>query len=310
MLFRSGVVLIGLVIPFCPARTGPDFGGEAMKRLFFKDQHGIGDERMFWFQVASLAQWQPGKDMPSHSYAETGRGYKRLDTAFTKVHGSVGYRGYFAGPKVHIIDYYALADPLLARLPAKYAPNWRIGHFTREIPDGYEACAAGGPDTLKDPQLAQYFDTLSLIARGPIWSPERWKAILRMNLGKCDDLIDWDRYRFPNIKKLSLEDLQSQTAPPIPANGVSIEFGAPRHEPNIELSLSGNGDFRILIMSGAKETAAFDATPATKQSGPLFYAFQVPDTTAKTGYTALRIIPFRSDKKARYTLGQLTLKNE
>ena len=36
--------------------------------------------------------------------------------------------GYVAGTDKIIVDFYALADPLLARLPVD-PENWRIGHF-------------------------------------------------------------------------------------------------------------------------------------------------------------------------------------
>ena len=175
--------------------TGADFGGRDMKR-HFKEPNGIGDERMFWFQNASLTRWRPDREMPAHTYAKTGREYRETDTHFTKVHGSVGFRGYFAGPKVHIIDYYALAEPLLARLPARYKKDWRIGHFIRVVPPGYEQTVATGKNLITDKDLAEFYDVLSVIIKGPIWTRERWAAIWKTNLGAYDHLIDRDRYRF------------------------------------------------------------------------------------------------------------------
>lgn len=100
---------------------------------------------------------------------------------------SIGFLGYFAGPKIHIIDRYALADPLLARLPSRRdyvdGTRWRIGHFIRDIPEGYPDYAIVGAPTIADPALARYCDELFRITRGPLWTRERWTAILRLNLG-------------------------------------------------------------------------------------------------------------------------------
>jgi hypothetical protein len=54
--------------------------------------------------------------------------YSRFAISVTE---NIGLTWYVAGPSVHIVDLYALADPLLARLPA--LKNSRIGHFQRDI---------------------------------------------------------------------------------------------------------------------------------------------------------------------------------
>ena len=51
--------------------------------------------------------------------------------------GLLGSAALYAGPGTHYIDTCALADPLLARLPAKHDSDWRIRHFEREIPAAY-----------------------------------------------------------------------------------------------------------------------------------------------------------------------------
>jgi len=103
---------------------------------------------------------------------------------------SIGYLGYFAGPSVFIIDQYALADPLLARLPIPNPKEWRIGHFIREVPEGYVESLVTGSNRLADPDLAEYYAKLKLITAGKIFDPERLKTILEMNLGKYDRLIE------------------------------------------------------------------------------------------------------------------------
>jgi arabinofuranosyltransferase len=49
-----------------------------------------------------------------------------------------GYGRLDLGPYVHLLDECALADPLLAHLPAVYNAEWRTGHYRRIIPAGYK----------------------------------------------------------------------------------------------------------------------------------------------------------------------------
>lgn len=93
---------------------------------------------------------------------------------------SIGFWGYSAGPDIHLLDVYALADPLLSQLPA--ATGWRIGHFRRNLPVGYVESLSAGQNKLADPTLAQIYDEQVLITRGELWSSERLKAILRRTL--------------------------------------------------------------------------------------------------------------------------------
>jgi arabinofuranosyltransferase len=71
----------------------------------------------------------------------------------------------------------------------------RIGHLERPIPDGYLETLMTGENQLQDRNLAAYYDKLRLVTRGPLFSWERLKTIVEMNLGKYDHLIDKDFYR-------------------------------------------------------------------------------------------------------------------
>lgn len=138
----------------------------------FKDEHGIGDERLFYFQDTGLLQYQRNIRLPKDRFSLEGRAYQARGDDETHVHGSVGFRGYFAGAGTHIIDYYALGDALLARLPAAYSTQWRIGHFGRAIPAGYEQAVSAlhvnptGPATPEDPVIG-----------GPPWRWPLWGVL-------------------------------------------------------------------------------------------------------------------------------------
>jgi len=71
--------------------------------------------------------------------------------------GALGARSVLAGPSVHFVDPCALTDAYLASLPFKPEKyDWRIGHFVRQIPEGYvEAIIHGDSEFIKDKDLRE-----------------------------------------------------------------------------------------------------------------------------------------------------------
>ena len=94
---------------------------------------GIADERLWYFAYTGLVNYTRGRPWPSHPWAEQGR-RARQEGSRVIVNCCNGMLGYFSGPQAYIVDTLALGDPLLARLPAE--KDWRIGHFSRKIPQG------------------------------------------------------------------------------------------------------------------------------------------------------------------------------
>jgi arabinofuranosyltransferase len=101
---------------------------------------------------------------------------------------AIGMQGVVLGPERTIIDPYALADPLLARLPISHPHKWRIGHFNRAMPDGYIESLETLENRILDPALHEYYDKLSLIVRGDLFSLQRLKTIVAFNLGRYEPL--------------------------------------------------------------------------------------------------------------------------
>ena len=94
--------------------------------------------------------------------------------------------GYFAGPNLYIVDPFALSDPLLARLPAIYEADWRAGHLSRKIPEGYMETIENDfrKNMIKDPIVAKYLDSILVITRDNIFEFKRLKEIFMINFGK------------------------------------------------------------------------------------------------------------------------------
>jgi arabinofuranosyltransferase len=189
------VLVIAAVTPHPSFLSGRGYGAPASESL---DKSGIADERRFYFPTAGLFNRSAELGKPARTAAATGLEARRAKSPLL-VEGVIGLTGYFAGPEVHIVDYHALADPLLARLPAvavdplygafmrrtfggEDPKGWRIGHFLRSLPGGYLATLASGKNRLEDADLARLYDRISLVTRGSLWSAKRMAAIASLNL--------------------------------------------------------------------------------------------------------------------------------
>jgi arabinofuranosyltransferase len=186
----AGTLLVGMINPHSPLRTRLDFGPVDPEVGIV---NGITDERLFYYHRLgwlSTARADKGKAPPGSRFG----GFKWVaggeSPEKVEVVGPLGVAGYQAGPDVHMLDYNSLADPLMPRLPLAFVGHWRIGHFHHLIPPGYLATLETGENLIQDPALAEYYDRLALVTRGPLLDPQRWREILRLNTGYYNDLLD------------------------------------------------------------------------------------------------------------------------
>jgi arabinofuranosyltransferase len=149
---------------------------------------GIANERKCYAEFTALSE-----NVRERKYESEGRFERGADLRKHKrrvaVESNVGMTGFAAGPKVHVIDLLALTDPLLARIPYRVHGDFRVGHFHRDAPKGYEKSVRSGVNRLEDPCLHAYYDVLLPVIRGPLFSAQRWKAIWGINFGKYDYLM-------------------------------------------------------------------------------------------------------------------------
>ena len=152
---------------------------------------GVSDERGFYFNSVSLYKYLRSDPetfpFPIHPMTQLGRNFKQSDIDVT-VESVIGIFGFHAGTEKIIIDPLGLADPFLARLPAK--EGWRIGHFDRNFPQGYFESVKSGENMIEDPELREYYNHLKLVVQSPdLFSPKRLRTILNFNLGRYDYLL-------------------------------------------------------------------------------------------------------------------------
>ena len=179
-------VLIGLLAPY------PTLLLRTNQPAFTQDdlRSGINDERAFYYQTTGLPAVLANNGQLSGSEGWVEHGLTlRASGRLVVQESNVGFVGYYAGPDVYLVDLYALSDPLLSRLPVPDPAHWRVGHFEREIPAGYVETLKSGTNQIKDPGLAAFYQKLSLITRGPLWSLARLRAIWEMNTGQDKSLL-------------------------------------------------------------------------------------------------------------------------
>ena len=178
------VVMIGLTSPNPPILQDPRIGIE--KRLVFVYKDQVTDERAYYYPRTGLLI--PNKIFIEKRFPRPENWVFDPTQYQVRMLNDLGMKGYSAGPNVHVFDFYALSDPLLARLPSNPDTS-TIGHFARALPLGYIETLISGKNQIADQNLATYYDKLHLIISGELFDPKRLREIVNMNLGKYDHLI-------------------------------------------------------------------------------------------------------------------------
>ena len=303
---------IGLISPRSPLVSDADYG---LNGNMLKDDNGIADERSFYYPFAGLLRAVRSQELPNHAWVAEGRLYRERGPAVISV-GNVGYLGFYAGPAVYIVDVLGLADPLLSRLPASRNSAWRIGHFRRIIPNGYRKTLMMGVNVLQDKNLAAYYDKLTLITRGDLWSADRLGEIWNMNTGKYDYLINRSTYRYPELQHVKLSGITQPTAEGTPwdapdnarfsESGIQVELEQPYHVKRIELSLAANASYQLVYLFRDSELATqmLWAHSQTADGMSVFFV-EAPAAIATIGYDKLWLLPARGD--GHYSLGHVRM---
>jgi arabinofuranosyltransferase len=183
--------LLSLLSPRAIWLSGSDF------RDWQISDDGVADERAFYYPNTGLLSASPPAIV---------RGLQAIDWQYQQVGGvrevyTLGLAGLKQGPQVHVYDPLGLADPLLSRLPQGFGEHWRPGHYQRRLPAGLQESLQANANHILEPALAAYYDDIRLLTRGPLFSRERWAAIVRIN-GSTPPVVKAynrlpDRYRLP-----------------------------------------------------------------------------------------------------------------
>ena len=176
----AALVAYNLLMPLVPLKTTADYDGAWP----WRQQNGLKDERGHYHRATNILFFDPFRTLPDQVWYKQGLSFRNSPEA-VRVEGSIGYLGYTAGPDKYVIDRNALSDPLLARLPVsdRLYFEFYVGHYFRDIPDGYLQSVAAGDNQLGDPLLREYYERLRRVTRGPLFNARRFADIWHLNAG-------------------------------------------------------------------------------------------------------------------------------
>jgi arabinofuranosyltransferase len=301
------LTLVGSAGAHVPLWTNSRFDDTAIK------PNGTVDERAVYIKDRSLALArrqtfrQPG--WPTSTGATITR-------QVVEVCGLLGRGGIEQGPYVHMLDECALADPLLARLPAIYNDAWRPGHFRRLIPAQYRESLASSANLLEDRQLAAFYDELRSITRGPLWSTARLGAIWKMNLGRFDHLIDRSFYRHAGVvaRLKELANIKAAGTPPTaegnrlldsPLTVLCEDRSGRRY---IDVSVDSDDRYFLVFLKNERHVATLEFGPVPdyrRQPGLTILTLDLPPAATAEGFDAIVINAAAGDDPA--AIGHLLL---
>lgn len=280
----------------------------------------IANERRYYSWSNGLFRIDPQTGIPAHPFALDGLETRQRSPKLAR-RITVGMFGYYAGPNVYVVDELALADALLARLPARRVDQWRIGHFQRTLPAGYLDTLRAGSNQLLDSKLYQLYDKLSLVTREGIWAPGRFRAIWQLNTGLAKALVDFDAYRYPKLTIVDPAVLKSWaelsrnipagTAWDAPGNlvfdesGIEVKMGELSHSSKLSLSLDGSNAYQIVFLRDGREIAVQEVAKASKKSEMTQLCLTVKPKAVQGGFDTIRIFSIQGDPD--YSLGFLIL---
>ncbi|MBI9043017.1 MAG: glycosyltransferase family 39 protein [Anaerolineaceae bacterium] len=295
----GALLLLGVLAPL------PTYQLSASDDFPRVDQNGIADERLWYFEDMSLANISRFEKMPKvlgrYTGIEARVEAENMKDLFIAVRKNTGAFGYYAGPGVYIVDYLALSDPLLARLPAIRDVGWRIGHFERIVPEGYLSSVYHGKGMLEDEKLSAYYEQLVIITRGSLFSKERLKAIWGMNIGKFDDLIDYQIYRYPDQVQVNLRDLYTglnigQTEEiSFGDSGVIIKLESIQYIAQIRLTVESFTDYEIIFKKGDLEIDRVNIISSQSPEGFSERLISIPNKALEKGFNSIMILPLNGD---------------
>ena len=190
------VVFIGIFSKYPPVLT--EIGSIDIEKHIntryekYVDHRGIANEKYYYYPTSGLIPILREPDREPRYWANAVENFNEKINEKYLYFCCIGFFGYYLGPDIYIIDNYALTDPLRARLEVRDKNKWRIGHFERDFPPGYfeTLVSRGEKNQILNPQLASYYDKLSLVIRGNLMDRSRLIEIIKFNVGYYDPLLE------------------------------------------------------------------------------------------------------------------------
>jgi len=291
------LVLIGLSNSTAPLRVGANYSNTGFVS-------GIADERGYYYQFTGLLLDDFRTDWPKTMLMN--RGNELHDEGrVLSVETTVGSVGFAAGPNVFVMDTFGLNDAFLARVPPVVDADWRPGHLFRRPPEGYPSTIATGDNRIVDPQLAELWDAIAIVTRGPLFSAERLREIWRLNTGYYSDHAPVPVGMATPMHTISISDFPAELE--FGFSGIEIELGETTIHNVIHLTLDQMNSYHIDLYSGCKQRERL-RSPARHAEGLASRQVIVSEAVARAGYDRIVIRPHRATGQA--IIANIEIRNE
>lgn len=293
------VILLGFASPYPTVLSGVYYGYARDDAI---DEHGIADERAFYYPGTGLLQLRQRGQMPDLSYLGVRAQGEQPPVI---VVASAGLFGYYVGVDTHVVDWFGLGDPLLARLEAEPLPNWRIGHPWRRPPRGYLSTLEAGSNRIGDPDLRIFYDHLREVVEGDLLDPGRLWTILRFNTGWFDHHLDsYSDNQYLTVTLADFDDPRSRGIPTddsgrieIPPEGIEIRLTGRRHDRDVSLAVEGYANFGVLFFWRGREVGRSGLELSGTEPAIQAVDLRVPWPAWVFGYDLIRIRPILSNRR-------------
>jgi len=301
------LVVAGLSSARMPLLSDSTFDESASKPT------GIVDERAIYFGTQSLMladrsafrdpEWTSGAPVPD-----------RMDVLPTC--GLMGSSGLAWGPMTHLLDECALADPLLARLPASFNHQWRPGHFRRVVPEGYVESLEQKTNLLADAALRRLYTDIRIVTRSrPLLSMDRFRAIWRVNVEAGEEGVNRRFYRYGG-GVAELEDVAAVVADGTsPGEPGARVLTAPlaifcEDRPGrryLDVTLDSDDRYMLLFVKANRLVTTMELGPIPqhrRNPGLAAYTENLPPSATTTGFDTIIVAPLEGE---RFGFGHLLL---
>lgn len=243
----ASVVLLGMMSIDSTILSDP---GVSERRIL---SNGIADERAYYYQKHGLVT----ATRDTFRQPEWKVGSRSVQTTC----GGLGFQAITSGPGTHYIDACGLADPLLARLPAQYNPQWRVGHFFRQLPTGYIDSFMQEENLLSDPATSEFWASIRAVTRGPLLNKKRLIEIFRFHFMRAKPdfsaynsslIAQFPAAHFIPITKLIETPELGGTDSMYFSREAEITLGVPSRVRSLNISLQNNGSYEVWAYAGGK----------------------------------------------------------
>ncbi len=141
--------------------------------------HGISDERCYYFKYTGLAQ-NGAERYKQHPWYKDGLHFRTEDERVA-VRGPIGFFGLALGPEKILHDWYSLSSPFLARSKPN-EQEFRPGHVERQITEQFVMSESLGRNLFQSKRRRRLYARLKSITAAPLFSEKRLKTLLRFHL--------------------------------------------------------------------------------------------------------------------------------